>query len=1174
MKLKKHGTARGVWLALALFFCVTPLASAQVPVADNFTGGSASQTWRPSGAACLTAGNGTGSIPKCVSGTGGKTGTLPDPVGDGALRLTHAVGYQVGAVLSDFTFPSNAGLAVTFTSLTYGGSGADGLSFFLMDGSVAVPVAPAQYPLGATGGSLAYACSNSNGVADGLVGGYLGLGIDEYGNFLNQADVTNTGIGAVAGTIGLRGAGNTAASWLRANYPKAYPTLPTQAQVRTACASGFTAKINNVAGTEVALANYPRIANGNKTLGKTVLWQSVPTRPQATAMTYQLKLTQAGLLSLSYSAAGGAAQPVLTDQNITTGNGPLPASFRFGFAASTGGANANHEITCFQAAPAEYSSTSAAVNTQQTGQVKTGTQIYLSFFHTANWWGQLTSQDLLYDKVSGAVSIKPVSNWDAGCVLSGGSCTATGVGGMVAQDPTAQDSTGRTILTWDNTVNGKGIPFRWNDLTPAQQAALTAGDALPVNASRLNYLRGDRTNERNALGVGLYRKRTSVLGDIIESSPTWVGPPSAPYPNTWIDKLDKDNPKTTLNENLAGAQTYAAFIAAKKTRQHVVYSGANDGLLHGYRAGASDADGVFVNNPSFPNDGREVLAYMPAAMITRIHNNTNVALDYANPQYAHIFGVNATPYAGDLFYKVGGVGQWHTWLVGGLGEGGAAIYALDITNPADFRENQAANLVKFELTPAAITVKGCANPNLPLDCGPNLGKTYGTPQIRRFHNGKWGVVFGNGLESASGKAGIYILIVGDEGATSLYFLDTGSVAPNGISFVTPVDLDQDHITDYVYAGDIKGNVWRFDLTSKFENDWAVSKFGNPIATPLFSAATPAPLSTTGVMGSIAGTTLTVTAGTGLRVGMALTGNGVTAGTWVTALVTGNGGAGSYLVSPTQTVAATALAGSLAQNQISTKLAAALTLDKSTDSDYRLIINFGTGSQTPQTISGDVSYAAGQHRLYGIWDWDMDAWNQKSTVKMKSLAGPRSIVLASLKEQTILATVSANGANGISAYRTTSQNAVSWCNSTPCVANSNYGWTMQLPAALAGQTAGEQIIYSPILSQGAFIVNTVVPATNSPLSCVRDPNGGWTMALTPATGAAFSNSFFADASNNFVKLGGQSVSGAQLGAVGSPSVVSAGGKPQLVNQTSKGTGVVSKINPPAGSGSRLTWQQIR
>ena len=1158
MKLKKHGTALGVWpgvwLALALFFCVTPQASAQVPVADNFTGGSASQTWLPSGEACLTAGNGTGSIPKCVSGTGGKTGTLPDPVGDGALRLTPALGNKTGAILSNFTFPSSAGLAVTFTSLSYGGSGADGLSFFLMDGAVPITTPP---KLGALGGSLAYACSNSNDPADGLVGGYLGLGIDEYGNFLNQGDTTNTGIGAVAGTIGLRGAGNTAASWLRANYPAVYPTLPTTAQVQAACKTG---RVGGVANTGTVLANYALITNGNKTLGKTVLWQSVPTRPQATAMTYQLKLTQSGLLSLSYSANGGASQPVLTDQSITAGNGPLPDSFRFGFAASTGGANANHEISCFQAAPAEYSSTSAAVNTQQTGQVKTGTQIYLSFFHTANWWGQLTSQDLLYDKVSGAVSIKPVSNWDAGCVLSGGSCTATGVSGMSAQDPTT-----RTILTWD-TVTAKGIPFQWSSLTAAQQSALTAGDALPVSATRLDYLRGNRTNERNALGVGLYRKRTSVLGDIIESSPTWVGPPSAPYPNTWSDKRYT---KATINENLSGAQTYAAFITAQKTRQHVVYSGANDGLLHGYRAGASDADGVFVNNPSFPNDGREVLAYMPAAMLTRIHNNTNVALDYANPQYAHIFGVNATPYAGDLFYDK----AWHTWLVGGLGEGGAAIYALDITTPDNFTESKAAALVKFELTPAAITAKSCAN--LPLDCGPNLGKTYGTPQIRRFHNGKWGVVFGNGLESASGKAGIYILIVGDSGATSLYFLDTGSVAPNGISFVTPVDLDQDHITDYVYAGDIKGNVWRFDLTSTSEAGWAVSKFGNLVATPLFSATTPLPLGTTGVIGSIAGTTLTVTAGTGLSVGMALTGTGVTAGTWVTALGTGTGGVGSYLVSPTQTLAATALAGSLAQNQISTKLAAALTLDTSADSAYRLIINFGTGRQTPQTISGDVSYAAGQHRLYGIWDWDMDAWNAASTVKMKTLVGPRSIVLASLKEQTILATVSANGANGISAYRTTSQNAVSWCAGTPCVANTNYGWTMQLPAALAGQTAGEQIIYSPILSQGAFIVNTVVPATSSPLSCVRDPNGGWTMALTPATGAAFSNSFFADASNNFVKLGGQSVSGAQLSAVGSPTVVFAGGKPQLVNQTSKGTGVVSKINPPAGSiGSRLTWQQIR
>ena len=86
---------------------------------------------------------------------------------------------------------SASGLQVTFTTETYEGDsgganndGADGISFFLQDAS-----APVNY--GDAGGSLGYTCSNQNGPPtgyagyDGMVGGYLGLGIDEYGNFLN-----------------------------------------------------------------------------------------------------------------------------------------------------------------------------------------------------------------------------------------------------------------------------------------------------------------------------------------------------------------------------------------------------------------------------------------------------------------------------------------------------------------------------------------------------------------------------------------------------------------------------------------------------------------------------------------------------------------------------------------------------------------------------------------------------------------------------------------------------------------------------------------------------------------------------------------------------------------------------------------------------------------------------
>src|SRR5262249_53051092 len=210
---------------------------------------------------------------------------------------------------------------------------------------------------------------------------------------------------------------------------------------------------------------------------------------------------------------------------------------------------------------------------------------------------------------------------------------------------------------------------RWNSLTSAQQSVLTAGDASPT-ANRLNYLRGDRTNEINTSGVGLFRSRSSVLADVIDSSPSWVGPPVSPYAVQWMDRL---NSSAVMPELGASAQSYAQYVTAQQTRLNVVYVGANDGLLHGFRSGAYNTDGSF--NSSSPNDGLEVLAYMPSAVLQTIHSTT-ANLDYANAQYGHNFFEDATPGTGDVFYN----GAWHTWLVGGLGAGGAAIFALDVTN--------------------------------------------------------------------------------------------------------------------------------------------------------------------------------------------------------------------------------------------------------------------------------------------------------------------------------------------------------------------------------------------------------------------------------------------------------------------------------------------------------------
>ena len=154
-------------------------ARAQLVISDTLTGASSSYNWQALNGACLTAGNNTGSIPACsglsyYSGkklVGGANGALPDAVGQGALRLTNGDtvsngsngNNQNGAVVSNFTFPTNQGVQVTFTTVTYGGngysnnanqsSGADGISFFLSDGSQPATV-------GGLGGSLGYSCSN------------------------------------------------------------------------------------------------------------------------------------------------------------------------------------------------------------------------------------------------------------------------------------------------------------------------------------------------------------------------------------------------------------------------------------------------------------------------------------------------------------------------------------------------------------------------------------------------------------------------------------------------------------------------------------------------------------------------------------------------------------------------------------------------------------------------------------------------------------------------------------------------------------------------------------------------------------------------------------------------------------------------------------------------------
>jgi len=214
--------------------------------------------------------------------------------------------------------------------------------------------------------------------------------------------------------------------------------------------------------------------------------------------------------------------------------------------------------------------------------------------------------------------------------------------------------------------------------------------------------------------------------------------------------------------------------------------------------------------------GQEVLAYVPSALYPHLNQLTN-------PDYSHRYYVDGPPSYADVFYN----NAWRTILVGGLNGGGQGYYALDVTNPTQFNENNATQIVRWEFTDADDA---------------DLGLTYSQASIVKLHNGKWGAVFGNGYNntaqdanvSTTGNAVLYIVDI--ETGNLIKKLDTGVgmnddplnlSRPNGMSSPLVVDLDGDMIADAVYAGDLFGNLWKMDISSSNVNQWKFSfKQGN------------------------------------------------------------------------------------------------------------------------------------------------------------------------------------------------------------------------------------------------------------------------------------------------------------------------------------------------------------
>lgn len=1133
--------------------------------------------WTVISPACLTAGTSTNNSTTAAttsstySSIPGCNLTTPDAAGSGALRLTDTGNNEAGAIISNGTFALVNGIQVTFTTYTYGGTGADGIGFFLQDAAVPTTlpfvggttgtiaanlsgtISTGLVNIGESGGSLGYSCSNyKNYNWNGLTGGYIGLGMDEYGNFTNGAsggshnDNTATGSGFSPNTISLRGKGDVSWYWLHTHYPYYYPTTLTstkqQAAVEKTCQTGTlwnyhnsnspsntNATSNTGNGNDGSvLYDYPAIP-GSTTILPTAtqpINSTSTTRSGATPITYKLILNKNGYLTFMYNYNGTGWTNVLTNFQLTASNGPLPTSgFRFGFLGSTGGATDTHEITCFAAQPLE-SASSASSNAIHGASYHTNTHVYFTSYNNNDWSGSVVSAAVTQGTNSLSVDTFGSYTWDADCALTGGTCASTGS----TTNASAMATTARQLLTWD-AITG-GIALESANITAAQTIALNTTQTSPAvtdtgGANRLDWLRGGRSNELTATPTpGLLRARSGVLGDIINSSPTWVGPPSAYNFATFTDAIYGGTPAEATHPY----STAFSGNSTAATRLNVVYVGSNDGMVHGFEAGSYATDGVTFSSTN--NDGKEVIGFMPSGVLSTATTSPNTAPNIVSltaPTYGHNYFVDATPGTGDLYYN----GAWHTWLVGGLGEGGAEIYALDVTKPSLFSETNAASLVIGDWNAL----------------GANMGKSYGTPIIRRLHNGKWAIIFGNGINSTNQHAGVFIGVISNTftpPATSanitFYFLDTGtgsSTAPDGISYVTSVDLDGDHIADYLYAGDLLGNVWRFDLTSKYVTDWKVSTYGQASATPLFTAT------------DSSGTAQPITSS-------------------IVATSTYTGGS------------------------------------------YRIILGFGTGQATPFATGANPpvnTYSTGQQTAYGIWDWDFNDWNNGRTITETSptpnlvipgsaaqyaslpeviSTGPtvyRSIARSNLKSNSVTSQSNPvydnNGNVTTAGSRTVAVSTVNWCSTTVCTSTSNqYGWLFDLPDSVSntsacgtsGGTCHEQIVFNPVFVGGDMLVNTTTPPASMVGQCSMPYPQGWTMSFNMASGGENTNGAFF----------GSGASGVGIGASGSPYILNAAGSnsaPGTVSVVSNGyngTGTSSQNGTPQGGVTvkRVSWGILR
>lgn len=445
-------------------------------------------------------------------------------------------------------------------------------------------------------------------------------------------------------------------------------------------------------------------------------------------------------------------------------------------------------------------------------------------YNTRNWEGTLEAVELKPDGRTGDMKWDITSKLDAMTYTSRKIFTPTFTG------VTCSGSTS-TGAVFDKGIQLTGTSGSLLDCAQRNGLSSPAFDATNANdtlQNRIDYILGDASFEGNP-----YRARGHRLGAILNSSPVYVSYPSASYRNIW----PAGSAESVAEINGEG---YGKYVTDNAEREGTVYVGANDGMLHAFSSPAPDCD--FATDPANPtctydaNGGNERWAYVPRAVYANLGNLTDARTFAFRPT------ADASPRTRDVYFG----GKWRTLLVSGVGLGGRGVYALDISD----QENFAASDVLWEFN-ADSAVSGNCKSNSGSCQATDLGYTVPQPNIARLANGKWVVLVPNGYfpdcdmatvptgepERSAKPRCTAIAAQAPSNYSALFVLDaqTGAmiaelktptnisgVKSYGLGSVVVGDYENNQIDDVAFAGDLMGNLWRFDLTDANPANWKVT----------------------------------------------------------------------------------------------------------------------------------------------------------------------------------------------------------------------------------------------------------------------------------------------------------------------------------------------------------------